>query len=71
MAAHSMSKPWESAAPAKMDLLGLAFFVLGAPHLYGALKQRQRRQSKSSTPKYLSLILLAMAIAGLLEFGLL
>jgi hypothetical protein len=67
MAAHSLSNPIESASPAKLDILGLAFFLLGAPHIYGALRQRQRRQSKPTMPRYLSLVLLAMTIAGVVE----
>lgn len=67
MAAHSLSNHIESASPTKLDILGLAFFLLGAPHIYGALRHRRRRQPKPTMPRYLSVVLLAMTIAGVIE----
>ncbi len=67
MAAHSINSQLGSVTPAKLDLLGLAFFFLGAPHIYGTLRQRSSRRSKPSAPKVLSLVFLAMVIASLFE----
>ncbi|NJL48133.1 MAG: hypothetical protein HC929_12450 [Leptolyngbyaceae cyanobacterium SM2_5_2] len=70
MAAHSIPTQLDAATPAKLDLLGLAFFLFGAPHIYGALRQRTHQRSRSAVPKAFSLVLLAMAIAGLFELWL-
>lgn len=67
MAAHSLSNHLESASQTKLDILGLAFFLMGAPHIYSVLRQRQRRQHRPVMPRYLSVVLLAMTIAGVLE----
>jgi hypothetical protein len=67
MATQSINSRFDSDSPVRLDLLRLAFFLLGAPRIYGALRHRSFRRSKSSTPKAWSLVVLAMAIAGLLE----
>ncbi len=58
-------------SPARLNILGLAFFIMGAPHIYGALKQRRDRQDQLPLSRYLGLIGLALALAGLFELSLL
>lgn len=56
----------------KVDILQLLFFLLGAPHISGALRSAERRrQPKTPVMQYLSVALLAMAIASAAEMLLL
>ncbi|PSN14539.1 hypothetical protein C7293_11275 [filamentous cyanobacterium CCT1] len=56
----------------KVDILQLLFFLLGAPHIAGALRSAQRRrQHKTPVMQYVSVALLAMAIASAAEMFLL
>ncbi|MFM7470028.1 MAG: hypothetical protein ACKO5P_00725 [Nodosilinea sp.] len=57
--------------PTRLNILGLAFFMLGAPHIYGVLRQRRDRPVQPSLARYASLVILALALAGLLELSLL
>jgi hypothetical protein len=59
----------DSVAPAKMNVLGLAFFMMGAPHIYGAMKQRRDRQSQTSTFPFWNLVCLAVTLAAILELA--
>lgn len=72
MAAQPLSFPAESYAPAKVNILQLLFFLLGAPHIYGALKTAERRrQQRPPLLQYASIAMLAMAIASAAEMWLL
>ncbi|MGB3202734.1 MAG: hypothetical protein WBA99_17645 [Nodosilinea sp.] len=52
----------------KVDILQLLFFLLGAPHISGALRSAERRrQHKAPVMQYVSVALLAMAIASAAE----
>jgi hypothetical protein len=52
----------------KVDILRLFFFLLGAPHIYGVIRsEARRRQQRSPMLQYLSVAMLAMAIAGAAE----
>ena len=56
----------------KVDILQLFFFLLGAPHISGALRAAERRrQQKAPVMQYVSVALLAMAIASAAEMWLL
>ncbi|MBE9139108.1 hypothetical protein IQ254_18230 [Nodosilinea sp. LEGE 07088] len=56
----------------KLDILHLFFFLLGAPHIYGALRSAERqRQQRAPVLQYLSVAMLAMAIASAAEMWLL
>ncbi|HSM80093.1 MAG TPA: hypothetical protein VLS96_00325 [Nodosilinea sp.] len=56
----------------KVDILQLFFFLLGAPHISGALRAAERRrQQRPPLLQYLSVGLLAMAIASAAEMWLL
>jgi hypothetical protein len=71
MAIQPLSVSAES-APAKVDILQLLFFLLGAPHIYGALKHAERRrQQRPPVLQYLSIAMLAMAVASAAELWLL
>jgi hypothetical protein len=43
--------------------------MMGAPHIYGAMKQRRDRQSQSSVFPYWNLVCLAIALAAILELA--
>jgi hypothetical protein len=56
----------------KVDFLQLFFFLLGAPHIYGALRAaNRRRQERTPVLQYLAVGMLAMAIASAAEIILL
>lgn len=52
------------------NVLGIIFFILGAPHLYGALKRSSTRSGGMFTPaRYLIMAMLAALLAGIVEFS--
>ena len=56
----------------KVDILQLFFFLLGAPHISGVMRSAERRrQPKTPVMQYVSVALLAMAIASAAEMWLL
>ncbi|MGB3308315.1 MAG: hypothetical protein WBG32_01460 [Nodosilinea sp.] len=57
----------------KVNILQLLFFLLGAPHISGVLRsaERRRQQRKMPVMQYISVALLAMAIASAAEMWLL
>ncbi|MBU6228176.1 MAG: hypothetical protein KGQ93_00575 [Cyanobacteria bacterium REEB459] len=57
--------------PTRFNILGLAFFLMGAPHIYGVLKQRRDRQIQSPLVRYAGLVVLALTLAGLVELSVL
>ncbi|MBW4481982.1 MAG: hypothetical protein KME14_05530 [Tildeniella torsiva UHER 1998/13D] len=55
----------------KVDILHLFFFLIGAPHIYGALRSTERqRQARPPLLQYLAVGMLAMAIASAAEMWL-
>ena len=71
MTTQPMASPSESASPLKVDVLQLMFFLLGAPHIYGALKANSKPERAFTFPAYSYLLPLAAVIAGGVEFWLL
>ena len=64
----SSSDIWS--AEAKNDGLSILFLLLGAPHIYGALRSRRMRANLSprfTVNRYFKVMLLAAAIAGVIE----
>lgn len=57
-------------SPASVSILGIFFFLLGAPHIYGALKRRAQRRKPFTTNRYMVVAALAGAIAGAVELSL-
>lgn len=56
----------------KVSILQLFFFLLGAPHIYGAIKTAERhRQQRPPVMQYVAVGMLAMAIASAAEMWLL
>ena len=52
----------------KVDILQLLFFLIGAPHIYGALRFAGRqRQQRPPVLQYVAVGMLAMAIASAAE----
>lgn len=55
---------------AKGDGLAVLFLLLGAPHIYGALRSRRKRANsapKFTFNRYFRIMLMAAAIAGMTE----
>jgi hypothetical protein len=59
----------QSASP--LSLLGIFFFLVGAPHIYGALKRREQRRQPLTSNRYVMAAALVSAIAGAVELSLL
>ena len=55
----------------KVDILQLFFFLLAAPHISNGLRSAERRQQRPPVLQYVSLAMLAMAIASAAEIWLL
>ena len=56
----------------KVDILQLFFFLLAAPHIFNGLPSAERRrQQRPPVLQYVSLAMLAMAIASAAEIWLL
>ncbi|MEM6425022.1 MAG: hypothetical protein AAGF66_08135 [Cyanobacteria bacterium P01_H01_bin.119] len=51
----------------KLSLLGILFFMFGAPNLYAFFNSRLA--IGANLPRYLRVVLIAVAIAGLVELG--
>jgi len=54
----------------KVDILQLFFFLLAAPHIFNGLRSAERRQQRPPVLQYVSLAMLAMAIASAAEIWL-
>jgi hypothetical protein len=54
----------------KVDILQLFFFLLAAPHIFNGLPSAERRQQRPPVLQYVSLAMLAMAIASAAEIWL-
>lgn len=55
----------------EVSILGILFFLMGCPHLYGALKRRAAQPRQFNATPYAAAVLLAGAIAGVVEFAVL
>ncbi|HIK43786.1 MAG TPA: hypothetical protein IGR64_02750 [Leptolyngbyaceae cyanobacterium M65_K2018_010] len=67
----NQSRSYQGQSSSPVSFLGLLFFLLGAPHLYGALKRRAQRRKPFTPARYWMVALLAGAIAGAFELSLL
>lgn len=57
--------------PSKLSVLGIIFFMMGAPNLYAFMQRRAEMTpySGSGMPRYALVVLLAMVIAGIVELS--
>ncbi|MGD1904793.1 MAG: hypothetical protein ACFB0C_02230 [Leptolyngbyaceae cyanobacterium] len=53
----------------RTSILGLLFFMMGAPHLYAAIKPSSHSQASFGVPRYVLVVALAGAIASLVELS--
>ena len=55
----------------RMSILGLVFFMMGAPNIYAALQRRADTVAYGggNVPRYALVALAAVAIAGLIEIS--
>jgi hypothetical protein len=67
MTTPSLSSDAFPRSTSNTSLLGIFFFVLGAPHVYGALKQKSGMVSWLRATPYALVALLGGTIAGLVE----
>jgi hypothetical protein len=71
MTTQHMASQSASTSPLKVDAIQLIFFLLGAPHIYGALRSNAIQRKEGSIPTYSYLLPLAAVIAGGVELWLL
>jgi|GEM_PF-1060496 len=71
MTTAQVTSPAGQKSSSSVSILGILFFLLGAPHVYGALKRRAERPKQFSPFPYAAAILLTGAIATAVEFSLL
>jgi hypothetical protein len=69
MTTQPLNSQFDPVTPTKMNVLGLAFFMMGAPHIYGAIKQRRDRQASTADFPYWNLVGLAIVLAAILELA--
>lgn len=55
----------------KANVLGIFFFLLGAPHIYSALTRNLAVPERFTTARYVMVALIAGAIASIIEASLL
>lgn len=53
------------------SILGILFFLMGAPHLYGALKRRNRKPKGFRFTPYAAAVLFLGVVAGVVELSVL
>jgi type IV pilus biogenesis protein CpaD/CtpE len=56
----------------RLSILGILFFIMGAPNVYAALQRRADIAATyrgSGVPRYVWVVMLAIAIASILEFA--
>lgn len=70
MTFETVASPNKTVSPFKVDALKLVFFLLGGPHIYGALRSDSTQNKKFSMPAYSYLLPLAAIIAGGVELWL-
>lgn len=72
MATHEIHPKFDhSSSLTKTNILGIIFFLFGAPHIYGALKQGLVVPERFTTARYVMVALIAGAIASIIEFSVL
>ena len=69
MTTSQMISPTGQQSSSNVSILGILFFLLGAPHVYGALKRRAERPRRFSPVPYAAAVLLTGAIATAVEFS--
>lgn len=64
------SAPQPAPAP-QMSILGILFFIMGAPNMYAFFQRRVDNSTYGGgrVPRYALVVLLAMAIASILELS--
>jgi hypothetical protein len=82
MAAHQLNSKFSqrsslesTANPSRLSVLGILFFIMGAPNIYAFLQRRTDAAATttfngSGMPRYAVAVLVAMAIASLVELSL-
>jgi hypothetical protein len=71
MTTAQMTPPAGQKSSSSVSVLGILFFLLGAPHVYGALKRRAEQPKRFSPATYAVAVLLTGAIATAVEFSIL
>jgi hypothetical protein len=63
--------PLMTPKPSKLSIVGIIFFLMGAPNLYAFMQRRAAttNYSGSGFPRYVLAVIVAVAIAGLVELS--
>lgn len=68
MAPYQTSTPSSQPHLAKTSILGIIFFLLGAPHIYGFFNPPLKEGGNTMIPRFITLVLTAGAVASLIEW---
>lgn len=71
MATRSVNPRLNPANPPKTSILGLIFFLMGAPNLYSLLQKQSQPQDRATFPRIITIALFAGAIASAIELAIL
>lgn len=71
MTTHRINTPISQSRPVSVSILGLIFFLLGAPHIYSAFKGRSVAPKAFDATPYAAVAVLAVAIATAVELSIL
>jgi hypothetical protein len=65
------NSPLIAPKPSKLSVLGIIFFIMGAPNLYAFMQRRTENTTYSGSgfPRYALVVLVAIAIASLIEWS--
>jgi hypothetical protein len=68
MASYQTSAASNQPRFGKANILGVFFFLMGAPHVYVFFNPNPRDRENTLMPKFVTLVLTASALAGLIEW---
>lgn len=72
MNTHQNTSDFGQPSLQKTSALGIIFFLFGAPHIYGALRQgTTTAPERFTTARYIMVALIAGAIASIVEYSVL
>lgn len=71
MATRSATPSTPASRLPKTNILGIIFFLMGAPNLYSLMQKPPQPQDRSTFPRIITIALFAGAIASAIELSIL
>ena len=71
MTTNQLNPDFGQSRSSKLSILGIIFLIMGAPNVYAFFQRRADNVSYggNGVPRYLVVVLFAMAIAGIVELS--